>query len=86
MSSRKGDFGRFFCWTMVKRRFLVTFLHKLVAFFVTKSCVYGKKAVILQRKMLKNKKHKNYEKEILYGTMLCRNDAAGGSELDAGRQ
>ena len=34
---------------MKKRRFLVTFLHKLVAFFVTKVCVYGKKAVTLQR-------------------------------------
>ena len=27
---------------------MVTFLRKLVAFFVPKNCVYGKKAVILQ--------------------------------------
>lgn len=34
-----------------KRRILETFLQKSVVFFLKKTCVYHKKAVILQRKI-----------------------------------
>jgi hypothetical protein len=48
---------------MVKRRFLVAFLRKLVAFFVLKSCVYEKKAVILQRILIWSQNAQNDSKK-----------------------
>ena len=40
--------GRFFSFVDQEKRFLVTFLRKLVAFFVPEVCICPEKAVTLQ--------------------------------------